>query len=169
MRVTTNCILKKGVPPTFNCVIKPLEERGGGTLSNSEKNFDKKVGGDYLAGRAITKETIKKNTIQNMKKLNVYKAEYDAVIDTYSELREQYELYTKELKNKGYKYSEYTFSGGEKKSPLIAVLETLRKDILQYSIQLGLTPAGLKKINEKNEDESKKNLLAEALSKIEKI
>ena len=84
-------------------------------------------------------------------------------------MREQYELYTKELKNKGYKYSEYTFSGGEKKSPLIAVLETLRKDILQYSIQLGLTPAGLKKINEKNEDESKKNLLAEALSKIEKI
>lgn len=122
-----------------------------------------------MAGRATTKETIKKNTINDMKNLKVYKAEYDAVIDIYSELREQYELYTKKLKKDGYKYSEFTAQGGEKKSPLVAVLETLRKDILQYSVQLGLTPAGLKKMNEKKSDDpEKRNLLAEALSKIEK-
>lgn len=121
-----------------------------------------------MAGRAITKETIKKNTIEAMKNLNVYKAEYDAVIDIYSELREQYERYTKELASQNYKYSEITAQGGEKKSPLVAVLETLRKDILQYSIQLGLTPAGLKKMNEKTGDTEKKSLLVEALRKIEK-
>lgn len=121
-----------------------------------------------MAGRATTKETIKKRTIEAMTNLNVYKAEYDAVIDIYSELREQYERYTKELESQGYKYSEFTAQGGEKKSPLIAVLETLRKDILQYSVQLGLTPAGLKKMNEKSGDNEKKSILAEALKRIEK-
>lgn len=121
-----------------------------------------------MAGRATTKETIKKRTIEAMTNLNVYKAEYDAVIDIYSELKEQYERYTKELESQGYKYSEFTAQGGEKKSPLIAVLETLRKDILQYSVQLGLTPAGLKKMNEKSGDNEKKSILAEALKRIEK-
>lgn len=121
-----------------------------------------------MAGRATTKETIKKRTIGAMTNLNVYKAEYDAVIDIYSELREQYERYTKELESQGYKYSEFTAQGGEKKSPLIAVLETLRKDILQYSVQLGLTPAGLKKMNEKSGDNEKKSILVEALKRIEK-
>jgi hypothetical protein len=51
-----------------------------------------------------------------------------------------------------------------KKSPLIGVLETLRKDILTYSNCLGLTPVGFKKINDDMKSENKKlSKLEEAL------
>lgn len=120
-----------------------------------------------MSGKAFTKEPIKKDTIQKMTKLCIYKPEYDATIEIYAELREQYERLTKEFKDSNYKkYKTYTENGGEKKSALISTLESLRKDILQYSSQLGLTPSGLKKINEKNIDDDK-NLLEEALLKFE--
>lgn len=93
-----------------------------------------------MAGRAITKETIKKNTIEQMKELGVYKAEYDAIIDIYSEMMEQYNRLTKEFRDKKYKYSESTMQGGEKKAPIVSTLESLRKDILQYSDRLCLNP-----------------------------
>ena len=103
-----------------------------------------------------------------MEKLNIYKPEYDASIEIYAELREQYERLTKEFKDSDYKkYKTYTDNGGEKKSALISTLEALRKDILQYSSQLGLTPAGLKKINDKNALDEEKNPLEEALERLE--
>lgn len=51
-----------------------------------------------------------------------------------------------------------------KKSPLIGVLETLRKDILTYSNCLGLTPVGFKEITDDMKNENKKlSKLEEAL------
>lgn len=119
-----------------------------------------------MAGKAICKDTIKKNTISDMKKLGVYKPEYDAIITIYAELREQYERLTKEFKDGNYDYSVETIQGGEKKSPLVATLECLRKDILQYSDRLCLNP----KSNQpegKKPNQQKKSALAEALSSIE--
>ena len=42
-----------------------------------------------MARKATTKETIKKNTIEDMKKLGIYKPEYDRVIDIYEEYTEK--------------------------------------------------------------------------------
>ena len=90
---------------------------------------------------AINKETIKKNTIESMKKLGTYKREYDPVIDIYSELSEQYNRLTVKFKDSNYeKFEVDTADGGSKKSPLVSTLESLRKDILQYASALGLTP-----------------------------
>ena len=90
---------------------------------------------------AINKETIKKNTIESMKKLGTYKREYDPVIDIYSELSEQYNRLTSQFKESHYRDFEVsTAYGGSKKSPLVSTLESLRKDILQYASALGLTP-----------------------------
>lgn len=119
-----------------------------------------------MAGKAITKETIKKNTVSDMKKLGVYKAEYDAIIDIYAELREQYERLTKEFKDGGYEYSCDTIQGGEKKSPLVATLESLRKDILQYSDRLCLNPKANQQEG-KRPVQKKQSALAQALSSIE--
>jgi phage terminase small subunit len=106
--------------------------------------------------KAINKDTIKKNTISDMKKLGVYKPEYDRVIEIYSELCEQYELYTKQLKAQKYKCDEYTAAGGTKKSALISTVETLRKDILAYSDRLCLNPKSLGAITiDKNKKKSK--------------
>lgn len=115
--------------------------------------------------KATTKETIKKNTIEDMKKLGVYKPEYDRVIDIYSELCEQYELYTRQLKDKEFKCDEYTAAGGTKKSALVSTIETIRKDILAYSDRLCLNPKAIGTITPENT--KKKSKLASALSSLQ--
>lgn len=119
-----------------------------------------------MPGKAIRKETIKKNTVNDMKKLGVYKAEYDPIIDIYCEMREQYELYTKQLKDKEYKCDEFTAAGGTKKSALVSTIEILRKDILQFSDRLYLNPKAMQ--DDKNKNKNKKSKLGEALSSLEK-
>lgn len=118
-----------------------------------------------MPGKAIRKETIKKNTVNDMKKLGTYKPEYEPIIDIYSELREQYELYTKQLKDNKYKCDEYTAAGGTKKSALISTIETLRKDILQYSDRLCLNPKAMQ--SEKSDKKKKISRLGAALSSLE--
>lgn len=54
------------------------------------------------------------------------------------------------------------------KNPLYLALEKLRDDIITYSRELGLTPAGLKRINEKGNQVEKKSTLASVLSELDK-
>lgn len=119
-----------------------------------------------MAGKAICRDTIKKSTIAAMKKIGTYRPEYDPIIDVYAEIREQYERLTKEFKKSGYKFDELTENGGTKKAPIVAVLENLRKDILQYSDRLCLNPKAL--ADKKSSDDKKKegSMLAKALSEI---
>lgn len=122
-----------------------------------------------MAGRAINKETIKRNTVRDMENLGVYKPEYDAIIDVYCELREQYERLTDKYKKTGYEYSEETDRGGTKKSTLLSALETIRRDLLAYSDRLCLNPKALseKKVNE-SQKKDKVSVLGRALAEIEK-
>ena len=117
-----------------------------------------------MPGKAIRKESIKKNTVADMTKLGVYKAESEPIIDIYCEMREQYELYTKQLKDKAYKCDEYTAAGGTKKSALISTIETIRKDILLYSDRLKLNPKSF--ADDEPKDKKKKSKLAEALNNL---
>ena len=117
-----------------------------------------------MPGKAILKLSIKKNTVADMKKLGTYKPEFEPIIDIYSELREQYELYTKQLKLKEYKCDEYTAAGGTKKSALVSTIETLRKDILAYSDRLCLNPKSIETVTIES---PKKSKLAGMLDKIE--
>lgn len=119
-----------------------------------------------MAGKAICKETIKKNTISDMKKLGVYKPEYDACIDIYAELMEQYERLTRTFKDSKYKIEETTGDGGKKKAPIVATLESLRKDILQYSDRLCLNPKANMPAGKKQETKAVSPLAA-ALASIE--
>lgn len=80
----------------------------------------------------------------SMKQLGIYKAEFEPVIRIYGELVEQYQALTRKFEESGYQYSERTQTGN-KKAPIVTTLEALRKDILNYASQLGLTPQGLLK------------------------
>jgi phage terminase small subunit len=120
-----------------------------------------------MPGKAVRKESIKKNTISDMKKLGVYKPEYEPVIDIYCEMREQYELYTKQLKDKEFKCDEWTAAGGTKKSALVSTIETLRKDILLFSDRLCLNPKAFVK-DSPTQGKKKESKLGAALSSIEK-
>lgn len=116
-----------------------------------------------VAGKAITYDGIRKKTIKDMKKIGVYKPEYDPIIDIYSELREQYFILTEKFKESGYNFEVETMQGGTKKAPIVATLESLRKDIITYSDRLCLNP---KAVDTVKIQVPKKSALVEALSKL---
>ena len=100
---------------------------------------------------------MEQRTKENMIALGVYKPEFDNTIAIYSGLIEQYQALEKEFKKSKFTVIEKTgYSDNAKKSPMVATLESLRKDILAYSNALGLTPSGLKKINDEMKVEKKK-------------
>jgi P27 family predicted phage terminase small subunit len=102
---------------------------------------------------------------QNMEQLGVYKPEFDTTIEIYCGLIEQYRTLEKEFKKSKFNVVEKTgYSDNAKKSPMVATLENLRKDILQYSNALGLTPSGLKKINDNMQPQQKQSKLEMALN-----
>ena len=89
------------------------------------------------------------DTINNMQALGIYKPEFNAAISIYAGLIEQYSVLEREFRKSKFTVLEKTgYSDNAKKSPIVATLENLRKDILSYSNALGLTPAGLKKISD---------------------
>jgi phage terminase small subunit len=106
-------------------------------------------------------------TKENMIALGIYKPEFDTTISIYSGLVEQYQALEKEFKKTKFTVVENTgYSENKKRAPIVATLESLRKDILQYSNVLGLTPAGLKKIKDsmKGDNNKKQSKLEMALS-----
>lgn len=111
-----------------------------------------------------TKETIKRRTIEDMKSLGIHKTQYNRLIDIYSELVFQYLTLNNEFEEGGYQYEVSTDQGGTKKSPIVATLETLRKDILAYSDRLCLNPKSLENVTIESQNKSK---LASVLSKLE--
>lgn len=101
-----------------------------------------------------------------MTALGVYKPQFEPIIQLYCQLREQYDELTKQFKESGYDYSEVT-STGTKKAPIVTTLESLRKDILSYAAQLGLTPQGLLRADENAFKKQKPNALASALKELD--
>ncbi|MNI80526.1 hypothetical protein D3C73_1370620 [compost metagenome] len=74
----------------------------------------------------------------------------------------QFLILNKKFEDEGMQYESYTAAGGAKKSPIVATLESLRKDILAYSNQLCLNPKSLESVTV--EDNNKKSTLASILS-----
>jgi len=101
-----------------------------------------------------------------MKAMGIYRCEFEPMIRAYGQLREQYDTLTRRYEESGYDFEVETNSGA-KKAPIVATLESLRKDVLAYAVQLGLTPAGLKKLNEAAIKPARPSALAEALKSLE--
>lgn len=93
-----------------------------------------------------SKKTIKTKAIEDMKRLGVYKPEYDAIIDIYAGLCEQYAKALKDFESEGCAYETPTSTGGTKKSGTVSAMEALRKDILAYSDRLCLNPKSLETV-----------------------
>ena len=110
---------------------------------------------------------IKKATIS----VGTYKSDFDAVISTLASILEKRDK-TEEIfaSSGGETVIEYTNKFGATnivKNPILVVLMDLNSQALSYWRDLGLTPAGLKKINESAMKKQKKSALAEALSSLE--
>lgn len=105
--------------------------------------------------KGTLKETIKKQTIKDMKSLGIYKSEYNRVINIYAELVSQYSKISQKFEDDEHPFEVSTADGGSKKSPVVLTLETLRKDILAYSDRLCLNPKALESITIENKKKSK--------------
>lgn len=93
--------------------------------------------------KKVLVSTYKKNIVENMKQLNTYKPEFETIIDIYAELLKQFNELNKKFIDEDMPYETDTAQGGAKKAPIVATLESLRKDILSYSDRLQLNPKAL--------------------------
>lgn len=115
--------------------------------------------------RITTKETIKRATIKDMKTLGTHKPQYNRLIDIYADTIHQYLRAVADFEESGYQYETETAAGNPKKSGIVSTMETLRKDILQYSDRLCLNPRSLENVTAES---GKKSKLASVLSELDK-
>lgn len=112
-------------------------------------------------------QTIYNQTVDDMKSVGTYKDEFIPIVSRYSELRVQYIIVIDRWYSSGCTITEeYTNKAGAtniRKTALYQAVENLRKELTEHENILGLTPSGLKKINDKSMVIPKKSILNEAL------
>ena len=100
-----------------------------------------------------------------MTKLGVWKPEYLVTVEICAGLMDQYDAINSAWVTAGMNPVEYT-ENGSKKSGVVTTLEALRKDILAYQKELGLTPMSIKRLDQQ-EQLPKSSVLADALRKLD--
>ncbi len=99
-----------------------------------------------------------------------YRPYFDDIIDTLAAILDKRDAIQKEFDESGDSVMiTYTNKGGAENKvlhPLVRTVNELNRDALAYWRDLGLTPAGLKKIDETLLKKKKKSALAEALESL---
>lgn len=118
----------------------------------------------------MTKGRWKKEIIEQTKAVGMYKDAFLPAIQTLAEILEQRDRAMKQYVDSGsevlIKKVSDRGSVNFVKNPLLQIWDDLNKSALAYWRDLGLTPAGLKRIDEKSMKTQKKNGLAEALKEL---
>jgi len=135
-----------------------LEERISELLKKDPENQTKSF--KDLSTDTDLKSIYKQRIISDMKSLGTYKNEFEQIIDIYADLLVQYRNILQQYQNEKEEHDLYMLETG-KKSPLILVIENLRKDIITYSDRLILNPRSIQGLETVDKPKSK---LAEALS-----
>lgn len=90
--------------------------------------------------------------VEDMKRVNTYNPSFDTVVDVLAQTLHEYKETTKKFAESGghiiIKHTNKNGSTNIVKNPLYLALEKLRDDVIAYSRELGLTPAGLKRLND---------------------
>jgi len=119
----------------------------------------------------MTKLGWKKLIIQKMTIAGTYDEIFDPVVETLVDILVERDRVYKQYVKEGSEPLVKTVSdrGAEnmRKNPLLSSWQELNKDALQYWRDLGLTPAGLKKIDEDSLKKEKMSTLDKLLSNLE--
>ena len=119
----------------------------------------------------MNKSDWKKKIIQQCKDVGTYRDAFLPTIDGLAAILEQRDKTHREfISSGGESVIKYTNKAGAEntvKNPLLEVWKDLTKTALTYWSQLGLTPAGLKKIDEAAMKPRKQSALADALRTLE--
>ena len=112
----------------------------------------------------------KKKIIKQTKDVGTYNEAFLPIIGTLAKILEQrdsiYEKYIEEGCRPLVEYTNKNGSTNKTKNPLIIMWDDLNKSALSYWRDLGLTPAGLKKIDEQALKAKKISPLAKALMEL---
>lgn len=115
----------------------------------------------------MRKVTWEKRITEAAKAAGTYRPHFDSVISTLAAILEKRDAAQKEFDSSGRKMIvEHTNKSGSayrEQNPLLRLINELNRDALAYWRDLGLTPAGLKKIDEDALKKKKESALAVAL------
>lgn len=118
----------------------------------------------------MNREEWKKQLVDAMIEAGTYRAQFGGVIDTLADMlerRDEAQALFRECG--GSVVQEHTNKAGAtnmEQNPISQLLNVLNRDCLAYFRELGLTPAGLKRINENAFKGKRTNALAEALKEL---
>lgn len=120
--------------------------------------------------KSMTKTKWKAAIEQATKEAGTYRPFFDSVISTLAVILERRDKLERQYKRDGSEaLVEHTNKNGSvnmEQNPLLRLINDLNRDALTYWRDLGLTPAGLKKINENAMKEVKADALTEALREL---
>ena len=122
----------------------------------------------------MTKKKWQEKIIQQCENIGTYKAAFDPTIEMLAEMLAQRDKIFREFKKDGSRaVISYTNKSGATnyvKNPLLTLWNDLNKTAIGYWRDLGLTPASLKRIDEKSVQPKKEsNPMAELLEALENI
>ena len=113
----------------------------------------------------------KKRIKKAVETVGTYQPSFDDVIDTLADLlAERDRIYLQYQEEGSQPLVLVTSDRGQENwrdNPLLTTWRSINRDVLQYWRDLGLTPAGLKKINEDSMKEQKESALDKVLAKLE--
>ena len=118
----------------------------------------------------MTQKQWKSRIVKACKAAGTYQKYFDTIIGTLASIMERRDSVAEAYAEDGSQpLVEFTNKNGSTnliKNPMLTLINDLDRDALAYWRDLGLTPAGLKKINEQAVKNSKKNPLEEALASL---
>ncbi len=118
----------------------------------------------------MTKKKWREQIIKCCEDAGTYRPYFDNVIDTLADILEKRDKAMKYFKKDGgniiVTHTNRAGAQNLEQHPAIRLVNDLNRDALAYWRDLGLTPAGLKKIDEAAMKQKKRSVLAEALKEL---
>lgn len=115
----------------------------------------------------MKKKTWKARIKKACTEAGTYRPFFDTVIDELAGIMERRDMALDAFQKTGgnviVKHTNKNGSANLEQNPALRLVNDLNRDSLAYWRDLGLTPAGLKKINEKSMEKPKRSALAEAM------
>lgn len=104
----------------------------------------------------------KRDINRMMKQVGIYNKSFEITINTFAKLLYDYQetlaMFEKTGGNVVISHTNKNGSTNIVKNPLYQSIEKMRADIITYARELGLTPAGLKKLNQELQEEKESPL-----------
>lgn len=120
-----------------------------------------------MSERDKLEKRYKRQIVRKMKAIGTYNASFMYTINVLAKVLADYEATTEQFERTGghmaIKHTNKSGATNIVKNPLYQAIEKLRDDIITYSRELGLTPAGLKRINKDGAQPDKQSPLERVL------